>query len=64
MIDFLSHTWFVWWTLAVVVVLRWLHVIAPDNSWDESEPDQNDEEFQYFSEYADSPWRQAPADLL
>jgi len=56
MAAFFSHTWFVWWTIAVVVILRWLHVIAPDNTWDEAHPDSSDEEFQYFSEYVHSPW--------
>ena len=28
MIPFLERTWFFWWTIATVVILRWLHVIS------------------------------------
>jgi hypothetical protein len=54
MANFFSHTWFVWWAFAVVVLLRWLHVIAPDNSFDETQPDLHDEEFEYFTEFVES----------
>jgi len=63
MADFFSHTWFVWWTLAIVVVLRWLHVIAPYNPEDASQLDRDDEESQYLSEFVDSSWRHAPNEM-
>jgi hypothetical protein len=28
MILFLQHAWFLWWALAVVVILRWFHVMS------------------------------------
>jgi hypothetical protein len=28
MISFLAKTWFVWWMLAVVFILRWFHVLS------------------------------------
>ena len=63
MAEFFSRTWFVWWIVAVVVMLRWLHVIAPNNSCNESQPDPNDEEFQSFTEYANSPWGEYQIEL-
>jgi hypothetical protein len=57
MAAFFSHTWFVWWGVAVVVLLRWLHVIAPDHAFDATQPDPLDEEFEYFSEYVHFPQR-------
>jgi len=27
-IPFFEKTWFFWWSIAVVVILRWLHVIS------------------------------------
>lgn len=28
MAEFLEKTWFVWWTFAALVILRWFHVIS------------------------------------
>jgi uncharacterized membrane protein YecN with MAPEG domain len=28
MVAFLMHTWFVWWILAIVFILRWMHVMS------------------------------------
>lgn len=28
MIPFIEKTWFLWWTLAVVVILRWFHLMS------------------------------------
>lgn len=37
MIPFFEKTWFFWWTIAVVVILRWLHVISCSASQETSE---------------------------
>jgi hypothetical protein len=55
MAAFFSHTWFLWWAIAVVVILRWLHVMAPDQTADKVELSPLDEEFEYFSEYVRFP---------
>lgn len=28
MILFIAKTWFLWWMLAIVLLLRWLHVLS------------------------------------
>lgn len=28
MAQFFENTWFVWWVVAIVVVLRWMHVVS------------------------------------
>jgi hypothetical protein len=28
MISFLAGTWFIWWIVAIVLVLRWFHVVS------------------------------------
>jgi hypothetical protein len=35
--NFFANTWFVWWIVAVVVILRWLHVVSPQDAGDEAE---------------------------
>lgn len=40
MIPFFEKTWFFWWTIATVVILRWLHVISSNTSQEAlQEPD-------------------------
>ena len=29
MVHFFENTWFVWWAVAIVLVLRWMHVVSP-----------------------------------
>ncbi|HTW32894.1 MAG TPA: hypothetical protein VMD76_14525 [Candidatus Sulfotelmatobacter sp.] len=49
MAAFFENTWFLWWTLAVVIVLRWLHVISPQESQDGA-IQENDEELLLVSD--------------
>lgn len=28
MILFIEKTWFLWWMLAIIIVLRWFHVVS------------------------------------
>ena len=28
MIAFIAKTWFLWWMLAIVLALRWMHLVA------------------------------------
>ncbi len=30
MVQFIGKTWFLWWALAVVVILRWFSVVSAD----------------------------------
>jgi hypothetical protein len=30
MAEFFSKTWFLWWAIAVVVIVRWFQVAAPE----------------------------------
>lgn len=30
MILFMTKTWFLWWIFAVVVIVRWFHVLSTD----------------------------------
>jgi hypothetical protein len=39
MISFLMHTWFLWWVVAILVILRWFHRVAVA-SREEPEPSQ------------------------
>jgi phosphatidylethanolamine-binding protein (PEBP) family uncharacterized protein len=34
MLAFLGQTWFLWWILAVLSILRWFHNVAADVSED------------------------------
>ncbi len=37
MIHFFESTWFLWWIFAVVVIIRWFHVVAVVNQdWEET----------------------------
>jgi len=47
MIPFLQSTWFLWWALAVVGILRWFHQQSADGEWEDvhsSTTSSNDEE--------------------
>lgn len=35
MIPFLQSTWFLWWALAVVGILRWFHLQSVDEDWED-----------------------------
>lgn len=28
MIPFISKTWFLWWTLAILIAVRWFHLVS------------------------------------
>ena len=28
MLQFIESTWFLWWVFAVIVILRWFHVLS------------------------------------
>jgi len=43
MISFLAKTWFVWWMLAVVFILRWVHVLPADPESDLLESPKDDQ---------------------
>jgi hypothetical protein len=30
MADFITRTWFVWWAVAVIIVVRWFQVATPE----------------------------------
>lgn len=32
MTAFLARTWFIWWTVAVVIIMRWFQVAAADET--------------------------------
>jgi hypothetical protein len=32
MAAFLAKTWFIWWTVAVVVIMRWFQVAVADHT--------------------------------
>jgi len=31
MAEFFSKTWFLWWAIAVVIIVRWFQVATPEN---------------------------------
>jgi len=45
MLAFFAKTWFLWWSFAVVVILRWFQVAAAANEQGESDliPEPNQE---------------------
>ena len=43
--NFFANTWFVWWIVAVVVILRWMHVVSPQVEGEESEEEMSFETF-------------------
>ncbi len=30
MLNFLENTWFLWWLLAILLILQWFHAISND----------------------------------
>ncbi len=30
MLTFLENTWFLWWLLAIILILQWFHAISND----------------------------------
>jgi hypothetical protein len=38
MTDFLAKTWFIWWIIIDLAILRWFHLV----SWDGVEPELED----------------------
>ena len=45
MIALFAKTWFLWWLLASVVILRWFHAVAvvdPSDTQDRSKRDKNE----------------------
>jgi hypothetical protein len=32
--SFIRETWFLWWMLAVVAIVRWLHVLQTPAAWE------------------------------
>jgi hypothetical protein len=45
MIALFAKTWFLWWLLASVVILRWFHAVAvvdPSDSQDRPKRDRNE----------------------
>ena len=38
MIAFFEKTWYLWWLLANVVIVRWFHGLSPDVTWEASDP--------------------------
>ena len=42
MAEFFEKTWFIWWILANLAVLRWFHIMCSSQA--ETEPDRESEE--------------------
>lgn len=38
MAEFFTNTWFLWWMLAVIIIVRWFHVAAVDDSEEQPLP--------------------------
>ena len=34
MLNFLENTWFLWWLLAILLILQWFHSISNDTKED------------------------------
>ncbi len=32
MLNFLENTWFLWWLLAILLILQWFHAISNDTN--------------------------------
>jgi hypothetical protein len=47
-IPFIEKTWFVWWTVAVVVILRWVHVMSSGEEASDLDPLVSEEELAYI----------------
>jgi hypothetical protein len=43
MIAFLEKTWLLWWMFAVVVIVRWFHVLSADPGWDALDSPHDDQ---------------------
>jgi len=46
MVAFFEHTWFLWWVIAVVAILRWFHVNSIDDVCEDSAEQESDGRFQ------------------
>jgi hypothetical protein len=38
MIAFFEKTWYLWWLLANVVIVRWFHGLSSEVTWETSDP--------------------------
>jgi hypothetical protein len=38
MIAFFEKTWYLWWLLANVVIVRWFHGLSSEVTWEASDP--------------------------
>jgi hypothetical protein len=57
MLAFFAKTWVLWWMLAVVVILRWFHVLSAAAPQDPSEsPEHDSDEYTIRGQLASRTW--------
>ncbi len=44
MSAFFEETWFLWWILAVIIILQWFAANSVDHLWEGSSPQFEDED--------------------
>ena len=51
MIPFIAKTWFLWWLLAEVLILSWLHALFARNRMEATDPLTSEEEAAYIASW-------------